>query len=179
MKLILLHGAPATGKSTVAQSLSELTGVRAIDNHLAIDLARAVFGTSSPEFWDLVHHVRLVALQAAVATKMDALIMTAAYSHPVDLPLYKDYERAVVANGGHMALVYLSCSKATLLERVQEEDRRRRGKISSAEALAAHLERNAFAALPRDACLHLSTEDTSPADNAVAIARHFDLSVGP
>ena len=65
MKLVFLHGAPATGKLTVAKALLNVVPGRLLDNHAAIDFARNVFEFGAPGFWDLVHHVRLVALEAA------------------------------------------------------------------------------------------------------------------
>ncbi|WP_424930010.1 AAA family ATPase [Amaricoccus tamworthensis] len=152
MDLILIHGAPVTGKTTVAKALSRLTALPAVDNILAIDLARQVFPNGDGGFWPLVHELRLTTLRAAVRAGMPRLIMTAAYSHPDDLPLYEDYERVVQEGGGRVVPVYLSCSEATLMERVVSEDRRRRGKLSTVERLRGHLARNSFAALPREGC---------------------------
>ena len=43
MKLLFLHGAPATGKLTVAKALLGMVPGRLFDNHAAIDLARTIF----------------------------------------------------------------------------------------------------------------------------------------
>ena len=50
MNLVLLHGAPASGKYTVGQALAALTGYPLYHNHLVVDevLQRHAFGT--PEF---------------------------------------------------------------------------------------------------------------------------------
>jgi hypothetical protein len=65
MKLIFLHGAPATGKLTVATALLRVVPGRLLDNHAAIDFALTMFDFGAPGFWDLVHDVRLSALDAA------------------------------------------------------------------------------------------------------------------
>ena len=62
MKLLLIHGAPATGKLTVARELSRLTNIALVDNHAAIDIARMVFGFAKPGFFlpnqnVLFHHI--------------------------------------------------------------------------------------------------------------------------
>ena len=46
MKLLFLHGAPATGKLTVAKALLRIVPGRLFDNHAAIDLARTIFELS-------------------------------------------------------------------------------------------------------------------------------------
>jgi hypothetical protein len=65
MKLVFLHGAPATGKLTVAKALLNVAPGRLLDNHAAIDFARNLFEFGAPGFWDLVHHVRLIGLETA------------------------------------------------------------------------------------------------------------------
>lgn len=47
MDLVLLHGAPATGKYTVGRALATLTGYELYHNHLVVDevLQRHAFGT--------------------------------------------------------------------------------------------------------------------------------------
>ncbi len=47
MHLVLLHGAPATGKHTIGRELAALTGFELYHNHLVVDavLARHAFGT--------------------------------------------------------------------------------------------------------------------------------------
>lgn len=47
MRLLFLHGPPATGKYTVGRELAALTGWELYHNHLVVDevLARHAFGT--------------------------------------------------------------------------------------------------------------------------------------
>jgi tRNA uridine 5-carbamoylmethylation protein Kti12 len=53
MKLIFLHGAPASGKLTVATALLKALPARLLDNHAAIDAARTVFDIGAPGFGNL------------------------------------------------------------------------------------------------------------------------------
>ena len=43
MKLIIIHGAPAAGKLTIANELGRLTGFKVFHNHLSIDCVKPVF----------------------------------------------------------------------------------------------------------------------------------------
>lgn len=175
MQLVFLHGAPATGKLTVARALSALTGVPMVDNHAAIDMARMVFGFARPGFWDLVHDLRVTTLRGAARAGVPCLITTAAYSHPEDAALLRDYETAIGAEAGQLLPVYLHCRPETLMTRVGRPDRVQKGKLSTPEGLRPYLERNNFLAIDQEACLLLSTETTAPEETAEAIARHFDL----
>ena len=67
MKLLLLHGAPAAGKLTVAKALLRQVPGRLFDNHAAIDLARTIFDFGAPGFWELVRSLRYAALEAGAA----------------------------------------------------------------------------------------------------------------
>lgn len=179
MKLFLIHGAPATGKLTVARQLALLTGSALVDNHAAIDIARMVFGFATPGFWDLVHDLRVTTLRGAARADVPRLITTAAYSHPEDAPLVEDYERAIQQYGGVLEPVYLYCSEDTLMSRVSAPERLQRGKIATPETLKTYLDSNNFVAIPRDNCLSLSTEDMDPTETAAAIARHFQMPIAP
>jgi tRNA uridine 5-carbamoylmethylation protein Kti12 len=48
MKLLFLHGSPATGKLTVAKALLRMVPGRLMDNHAAIDFARTIFDFGAP-----------------------------------------------------------------------------------------------------------------------------------
>ena len=177
MKLILIHGAPAAGKLTVARELAALTGAPLVDNHAAIDLARMVLGFGEPGFWSLVHELRLTTLRGAARAGAPLLITTSVYDHPEDEPLLRDYELAVGEHGGHVAPVHLSCSEETLLARVSDAERVRRRKLSTREGLRRAPAEADFAPVPREGCLRLSTETASPSGTASAIARRLDLPI--
>ena len=70
MKLLFLHGSPATGKLTVAKALLQTVQGRLFDNHAAIDLARTIFEFGAPGFWELVHSVRYAAFDTAAEQRV-------------------------------------------------------------------------------------------------------------
>lgn len=175
MKLLLIHGAPATGKLTVAKELARLTGLPFVDNHAAIDMARMVFGFAQPGFWNLVHDLRVTTLRGAAKADVARLVTTAAYSHPVDATLLRDYDRAIEGYGGVIEPVHLFCSEETLMARVSASERLKKGKIASPDGLKRYLNQNNFMAIPRDNCLSLSTESAAPSETAAAIAQHFQI----
>jgi hypothetical protein len=175
MKLIFLHGAPASGKLTVAKALLRTVPGRLFDNHAAIDVARTVFDFGAPGFWELVHDIRVTTLEAASQHGVPLLGMTFCYSEPEDLPLVEQFEKVVQRDGGELLPVFLRCSEEEIMQRIGNADRVERRKISSMDGLNRfRLEYN-DAPLPRDNCLLLDT--TSRTAEAVArdIVRRFAL----
>ena len=53
MRLVFLHGAPATGKLTVARAILSLLPGRRLENHAAIDFAKNMFDSGAPGFGSL------------------------------------------------------------------------------------------------------------------------------
>lgn len=175
MKLLFLHGAPASGKRTVAEAVVHLIGGRLFDNHAAVDFARTVLDFDAPGFWDLVHSARIIALEKAVEHGVPLVVQTSCYSHPQDLPLLEDFERVLHRHGGLLLPVFLACSRSTLEQRVGAPDRVQRRKVTSREGLAECLSRWNLVPIPRANCYTVDTDAATPAEAAAAIVAHFGL----
>ena len=175
MKLLFLHGAPATGKLTVAKALLRLVPGRLFDNHAAIDLARTMFDFGAPGFWELVHTVRSAALDAAAANRVGLVAMTFCYADPEDRPQFAAFEAIMQRNGGDLLPVFLHCSREQALQRVGNADRVERRKMTSATSLIKFLDDNNFTAVRRADCLTLDTELRSAEATAREIVSHFGL----
>lgn len=175
MKLLFLHGSPATGKLTVAKSLLRMVPGRLFDNHAAIDLARTLFEFGAPGFWELVHQVRSAALDTAAANGVALVVTTFCYVEPDDLPLFETFEQILQRHCGALLPVYLHCSREEAARRVGNPDRAERRKMTSADSLMRDLDRFDFAPVPRPDCLKLDTEVRPAEATAQEIARHFGL----
>jgi hypothetical protein len=175
MKLVFLHGAPATGKLTVAKALLNVVPGRLLDNHAAIDFARNVFEFGAPGFWDLVHHARLVALEAAAKHGVPLVVFTFCYSDPTDLPRFQEFERLMLRMKGDLLPVYLYCSDQEIARRIGTVDRAQRGKTSSMEALSAFRTVYNDAPVPRPDCFKIDSGAKSADATAREIAHHFGL----
>jgi hypothetical protein len=177
MKLLFLHGAPAVGKLTVAKALLQLVPARLMDNHAAIDLARTIFEFGAPGFWELVHDVRLSAIEAAAEHGVPLLVTTFCYAEPDDREQFGQIEEIVQRHGGELLPVFLHCSREEALRRVGNPDRVERRKLISGEHLIRDLDRYDLTAVPRPDCLRLDT-GVNPADvTAQKIIEHFGLNV--
>ena len=176
MKLLFLHGAPATGKLTVAKSLLAMVPGRLFDNHAAIDLARTIFDFGAPGFWELVHAVRYAALDAAAEHDVPLVVTTFCYVEPDDRPQFEKFEEIVQRHRGELLPVFLHCSREEAARRIGNPDRVERRKLSSEESLSKYLDTYTFTPVPRPDCLKLDTEVTSAEATAREIINHFGLS---
>jgi chloramphenicol 3-O-phosphotransferase len=175
MKLLLLHGAPAAGKLTVAKALLAMMPGRLIDNHASIDLARTIFEFDAPGFWELVHDVRYSAIDAAARHGVELLVTTLCYVDPDDRAQLEAFEAIMQRNGGEVLPVFLHCSREEAARRVGNPDRIERRKMSSAERLLSYLDRYQFSPVPRPDCLTLDTEAGRADATAQSIIGHFRL----
>jgi hypothetical protein len=178
MKLLLLHGAPAAGKLTVAKALLGMVPGRLFDNHVAIDLALSIFDFDAPGFWELVHSVRCSGIDAAAERGVALLVTTFCYVAPDDRPLYDDFETIVRRHGGELLPVFLHCSPEEAARRVGNADRVERRKLTSPEILMRDFDRYDFAAVPRADCLTLDTGARPAETTAREIIRYFTLDAG-
>jgi chloramphenicol 3-O-phosphotransferase len=175
MKLVFLHGEPASGKLTVARALLRLVPGRLFENHAAIDFARTVFDFGAPGFWELVEQVRLAAVRAAVEHGVPLAAATYCYSEPHDRAQFERCEQIVHRHGGEVLPVFLSCAEEETAARIGNADRVERRKITSMQGLAGFRASYNLVAVPRANCLRLDTSVMPPDETARAIVRHFGL----
>lgn len=176
MKWIFIHGAPATGKLTVAKALLRAVPGRLFDNHAAIDVARTVFDFGAPGFWELVHSIRLSVLRAAAEHDVPLVAATYCYAEPDDRPAFEQFEAILERHGGELLPVFLRCSKEEMFRRVTSVDRAERRKITSEQGLNKFLAQYHISPVPRTDCLVLDTEASSEDATAREIIRHFGLA---
>jgi len=175
MKLIFLHGAPATGKLTVAKALLRTVPGRLFDNHAAVDVARTVFDFGAPGFWQLVHTVRCSVLDAAAQHGVPLLVVTYCYAEPEDRPAFEEFESIMQRHGGELLPVFLNCSKEEIVRRLGNVDRAERRKTTSEEGFDRFVARYNISPVPRSDCLVLDSESRSADATAQNIIRHFNL----
>src|ERR1700676_1770487 len=175
MKLLFLHGSPATGKLTVAKALLQTVTGRLFDNHAAIDLARTVFEFGASGFWELVRSVRYETLDKAAEHGVALVVTTFCYAEPDDRPQFEKFEEIMQRHGGRLLPVFLHCSREEAARRVGNSDRVERRKLTSPAALIKDLDTYKFVAVPRPDCLMLNTELRPAAATAQEIIRHFGL----
>lgn len=179
MKLLFLHGSPATGKLTVANALLGTVPGRLFDNHAAIDLARTMFEFGAPGFWELVHGVRCSAIEAAATHGVPLVVMTFCYVEPDDRTQLENFEEIVRRHGGDFHAAFLRCSREEAMRRVGNPDRVERRKIATEGGLERYLARHTFSPVARPGCLTIDTDRTTAVEAAEQLARHFALNAAP
>lgn len=179
MRLIYLHGPPASGKYTIAKILESQIGARNFHNHLTIDVARSLFPYGSREFWELTRALRMLSLQA-VAPDPDAIVVfTTCYSRPESDRTVAAMEELARESGGDFLPVFLQCRAAELEHRVTDPSRQGTAKISSVEDLRRFLDRWNCVPVPRPNCISVVSDGRSAEDCAREIERRLSLRSAP
>ncbi len=171
MRLIFLHGPPASGKYTIARILHESHGVLNFHNHLTIDVAKSLFDFGTPEFWELTHRLRRTALAARAEAGARNVVFTNCYSSPDDDATVAALEREVTSRGGQFLPVFLECGIDELRRRVGSPSRKEMRKIHTPEGLDRYLSEWNFAALDRPNTFCVETEGRTPEECADEIAQ--------
>lgn len=174
MRLIFLHGAPASGKFTIAKALGEKFGFEVFHNHLTIDIAKCFFEFGTADFWEFVQKLRLNCFREA-AKSNKTIIYTSCYDHPNDLDFVEEIEKIVLSENGEFQPIYLKCEIAELEKRVTQPSRAEMRKINSIEGLRQKLSEWNCVAFPRENCLTIVTDGKNVNDCVEDIIRLLDL----
>ena len=174
MKLIVIHGAPAVGKLTVAKELEKLTGYKVFHNHLSIDCVKPIFEFGTPEFWRVIGRVRDLIITEAIREKI-SLIHTFCYEFGADDEYFRKLIAAAEESGGEAHLVLLLCDDDERRRRIGNESRVKIGKLTNPDRVgASDVELNT--PLPGRETLIIDTTRESPEITARRIAEHYGLS---
>lgn len=173
MRLIFIYGAPGVGKLTVAKELAGLTGYRLHHNHMAIDLALALFDFDNPNFLRLCQRINLDVFEVANQAKLPCLIFTFTYGGSLD----DQFINEVISRYESDALfVHLFCELDELKRRVITEERQTYKKVTDVTVLMRALDVIDYAK-PIAHSHHLAIDTTTlqPEDAARKIVEHYDL----
>lgn len=119
--LIIIFGAPASGKAAIGHELSLLIGYRFFHNHLTADPAAALFGWGGETFARTVDAMRtLLFNEAAIDPSIPGIVFTFSWglNLPDDTAFINKTAQLFVSNGGQVYFVELL---ATLESRIARE----------------------------------------------------------
>ena len=71
---VFIIGAPASGKMTIGQELSKLTGATLFFNHQPIDFALEIYQDFSEEMWELVRRINFSFLGASARNQRSVIL---------------------------------------------------------------------------------------------------------
>ncbi|HMQ02760.1 MAG TPA: AAA family ATPase [Pyrinomonadaceae bacterium] len=176
MKLIIIYGAPAVGKLTVAAEVARRTGFKLFHNHVSIDCVRPVFEFGTPPFLRLIESIRFATIGEAAREGVD-LIHTFVYARGEDDDHFRKLIASAEDNGGEAHLVLLTCEPNELKERIGNESRVKIGKLSDPDSVDWSLSRyDLRSPFPDRPSLELDTTDLEPDAAATRIIDHFALA---
>jgi chloramphenicol 3-O-phosphotransferase len=176
MKLVLLHGAPATGKFTVGRELAALTGYRFFHNHLVVDVVLAVFDFGTPGFRELREKIWRDVLGRAVQDGIPGLIFTFSPENTVRQDFVDWLFAGLPPHDVRLLSVAVTASEAEIERRIGSAGRREFGKLTDVDLYRRLRDGGTFAApvIPRTD-LSLDTE----AHTAAECARQVSRLLGP
>lgn len=184
MDYLLVLGAPAVGKATVATELARLTGYRLVLNTLTSEMLLNVFERQeapfSPLHVEFQHRIVEESARAGIS-----LVSTVAWAHNSKFDCREMRKRLgfVTANGGRVLFAELAAPIDVRLERNREEARHAL-KPNQARTLSddvmLEMERHRFLSEPGEleefgSVVRIDTTTVTPGEAAARIVEAFDL----
>lgn len=175
MKLIFIYGPPASGKLTIAEILSQQTGIPLFHNHLSRDLVKDIYGDDLMKHYKLVDTIRLDVLDYCSQNETD-LIFTYVYGGEGDNANVKSFIRTIENNKGEVKFVELTANRQDLIDRVDNESRKRFKKLSDPVILADITEDMSIYSIPFVDPLKINTSLLDANESAKRIVSKLDLA---
>ena len=121
---VFIIGAPASGKMTIGQELSKLTGATLFFNHQPIDFALAIYQDFTEEMWEFVRSVNFSFLGTS-ARNHRSVILTGVidFSNQYNLMYLKDIQDLLNEYHQQILFVELETSLEERLRRNRTENR--------------------------------------------------------
>jgi|APSaa5957512622_1039677.scaffolds.fasta_scaffold09471_6 tRNA uridine 5-carbamoylmethylation protein Kti12 len=177
MKLILIYAPPASGKLTVANQLSKLTGFKVFHSHIINDMLDEFLNSETSYYWKVNTDLKLKIIDALSKSKLKGLILTTVYIGKKDIfRLAKKIKNIVIKNKGDFYSVRLETDKSTILKRVTNKSRKSYGKISSKKELINYINKYGLNnILPFKNQFTINNTKTSAKEVAKQIKEHYHL----
>ena len=167
MKLLFLYGPPASGKLTIAEKLSERTGIPLFHNHLSRDLVKDIYGDALRDNYALVDRIRFDVLDYCSKHGTD-LIFTYVYEGSDDDENVRAFMQTIENNDGEVVFIELSASPEDLIGRVDNESRKKFKKLTDPEIMKKITQDMSIYSIPFVEPLKINTSELSR-DEAVDV----------
>lgn len=119
MKLIVIFGPQAVGKTTVGRELEKITGYKLFHNHMTMDLVAPFFYYETDTFRRLVRSFRFQMFRAFAKSNLPGIIFTyaLAFNTKSDFEFIEKVASIFEKEGGKVYFVELEASTKTRLRR--------------------------------------------------------------
>lgn len=129
MKLLFLYGPPASGKLTIAEKLSQETGIPLFHNHLSRDLVKDIYGDNIRQHYGLVDQIRYDVLDYCSKNGTD-LIFTYVYEgEEEDDADIRKFTEIITGNHGTIEFIELTANREDLIKRADNQSRKKHKKL--------------------------------------------------
>jgi len=174
MKLIFVYGPPASGKLTIAEKLSEATGIPLFHNHLSRDIVKDIYADEINKHYSLVDKIRFDVFEYCAKNNTD-LIFTYVYDRPDDNNNVKKFIDKIESNNSEILFVELTANKADLIKRVGNESRRKFKKLTDKNIMRNLTQDMSRFTIPFVNALRINTSELSPDKSIKIILSEFKL----
>ena len=179
MKLLIIYGAPAAGKLTIATEVARRTGFKLFHNHVSIDCVKPVFDFGTPSFLKMIETIRFAMIAEAAREAVD-LIHTFVYAAGEDDEHFGRLIASAEDNGGEVNLVLLKCEPDELKARIGNDSRVRIGKLTDPNSIEGSLQKyDLRSTFPGRETLVIDKTDNTVDEAAGRIITHFALDQTP
>lgn len=186
MTLIIITGAPASGKMTIGQELVKLTGFKLFFNHMSLDLVYKFFDFGTEPFIRLDDLIRFAFFKEIAKSDLKGLVFTAAiaYDEPKDIEYTYQIAEIFKVQNAKVGLVSLDTNLDERLKRNKTENRLKhkplKRNLEFSEQLLLHANENhrtVFQEGDLEGIDILKIENTNITAKNVAlkIQKHFNL----
>lgn len=174
MKLVFLYGPPASGKLTIAERLSERTGIPLFHNHLSRDLVKDIYGDKLRDNYALVDRIRFDVLDYCSKNQTD-LLFTYVYEGRDDDDNVREFIETIENNQGEVLFVELTADKEDLIDRVDNESRKKYKKLIDPTIMSKITQDMSIYSIPFVDSLKINTSHLTPDESAEVIIEKFKL----
>jgi len=130
LQVVFIFGPTASGKLTIASEVASMTGFRLFPDHLAVDLVKGVFDYGMRAFTRIREWAWIEVLREAVHANR-SLVFTFKPQSAIRSSFISHACVIIERLGGEVVFVELTCPEETIEARIENEDRRLIGKLSS------------------------------------------------
>lgn len=174
MKLVFLYGPPASGKLTIAEKLSEYTGIPLFHNHLSRDLVKDIYGDKLRDNYALVDRIRFDVLDYCSKNQTD-LLFTYVYEGRDDDDNVREFIKTIENNQGEVLFVELTANKEDLIDRVDNESRKKYKKLIDPTIMSKITQDMSIYSIPFVDSLKINTSNLTPDESTEVIIEKFKL----
>ena len=166
--VVLLYGAPACGKLTIARELSRIKSLFLLDNHHFNDVVMPFVDlneNSLPDINDAIYKIRSLALDILKkykkSTSSGFVFTNVLLESDSDKKAVLELQQFADEIEAQFVPIHLTCSLDVLIQRVQNDERKTKGKLTDPEILKSFLAYQKMIDIEHPNKITLDTSDIS------------------